>query len=419
MKFFKYFSQYFALLIIIFICKANKSYAQKTTTLLGGGDVNWCLKTVQDGIINNKSSLPHINYGGTTPRLPYLNNPHNRDYLEKRHNKKTLESPKSHERIAIHYHLSFQSDKQKERYPFEKIAPVLRNADVTFINLETPLSDSARWVGAFRTPTSFAKALNWAGIDVASVANNHAGDAGGVGLMNTLAALKNNSIAAVGGGDDLKGATKPVIITKNGITFGFLGYTEFVNEGRSFFALPARKATVPTEKQYFIRPARSGVAPMDPFLIKKDIEKLRGKVDYIILILHGLIENSHLTHAAGRRLYKQFIDDGADIIFGAHPHVTRGIEIYKGHPIIYCSGNFIFGHNHQYWGDNYLVRFFVTKKKINKLEVLPIAGKGQDMSQPYLLKQERAQSLLSKVKYLSKKLGTTLQIKKNIGIINL
>jgi poly-gamma-glutamate synthesis protein (capsule biosynthesis protein) len=409
----------FALTLVLFTYNVHKSYAQQTVTLLGGGDVNWCLKTVEPGIIRNRSTLAHIKYGGTAVRLPFINNPHSRSYLEKRYNKKTLEDPMSHWNIAIHYHLSFHSDKQKERYPFKKIVSTLRKANICFINLETPLSDSARWVGAFRTPTSFAKALRWAGVDVASVANNHAGDAGGLGMMNTLAALKNNGIKSVGGGDNLEDATKPVIIKKNGISFAFLGYTQFVNVGVSAFALPVRKAKVPTERQNFIRPARSGVAPMDPFLIKKDIKALRGKVDYIILILHGLIEDSQITYNAGKNLYKQFIDDGADIIFGAHPHVPRGIEIYKGHPIIYSTGNFIFGHNHQYWGDNYLVRFIVTKKKLKKLEILPIAGKGKDMSQPYLLKGKRAQKLLKKVNYLSKKLGTKLQIKNNIGIINL
>jgi poly-gamma-glutamate synthesis protein (capsule biosynthesis protein) len=413
-----------SMLIVLFTTNTSRGYAQQKVTLLAGGDVNWCLLTVRDGILHNYKLAPGATEGPypKSPkkgiRLPFLNNPHNQDYLEKEYNL-ALESPLSHRNIAIHYHLSFNSDKKKEEYPLKKIAPVLRQADISLIDLETPLSDSARWVGSFRTPTSFAKALKWAGVDVATIANNHALDAGGVGLMNTIAALKHNSIGVAGGGDNLKDATKPVIIRRNGISIGILGYAQFVNEGRSAFALPARKPEEPTTKAYAIRPARSGVAPMDPFLIKKDIKALHGKVDYIVLALHGLAEDNQITYPAARKLYKQFIDDGADIIIGEHPHVPRGVEMYKGHPIIYCSGNFIFGHNHRYWGDNYLVRFVITKKKVEKVEILPIAGKGQDLSQPYLLRGKRAQKLLHTVQYLSKKMGTNMQISNNEGIIDL
>jgi poly-gamma-glutamate synthesis protein (capsule biosynthesis protein) len=324
-----------------------------------------------------------------------------------------------HYKIAIHYNLSFNSDKEAERYPLKKIAPVFRKADICLINLETPLSDSARWIGAFRTPTSFAKALKWSGVDVANIANNHAFDAGGVGLMNTIDALKRNGIRKTGGGNDLADATKPVIIEKNGLTFAFLGYTQFVNEGPSSFAQPQRSVKGNSSRRFYIRPARSGVAPMDPLLIQKDIKEVRDKVDYVILSIHGGIENSQQTSPKERKLFKTFIDDGADIIFGSHPHVPGGIELYKGHPIIYSSGNFIFGHNHTYWMDNYIVRFIIDKKGVQKTEVLPVAGSGKDLSQPYLLKGKRATKLLKNVQELSEILGTTMNIKNDVGIIKM
>src|SRR5699024_11012577 len=140
--------------------------------------------------------------------------------------------------------------------------------------------------------------------------------------------------------------------------------------------------------------ARSGIAPMDPFLIKRNIKEIRDQVDYVFVSFHWSIENSQETHPAARKFAKEIIDAGADIIFGHHPHVPRGIEVYKNNPIIYCPGNFIFGHNHDYWKDNYLTRFEISKDKIEQIEILPIAGNGKDLAQPFLLKGGRADSLL-------------------------
>jgi len=391
---------------------ANAGYAQKKITLVAGGDVEWSRITYQ----------PDIYFDNPTPgdgewiRVPYLNTSKSRNFLSEKYTR-ILEDSESHHKRAIHYDIEVSSEKESNRYPFLNLAPILRGADIAFINLETPLSNNARWKGAFRTPASFASAINWAGIDVANIANNHALDAEGKGLIDTIENLRKNNIGSIGGGTDLEDATKPFIIEKKDIKIAFLGYSQFENSGTSSFAQP--KHPEDSTRIHFYKPARSGIAPMDPFLIKRNIKEIRDQVDFIVVSFHWSIENSQETHPAARKFAKDIIDAGADIILGHHPHVPRGIEVYKNHPIIYCPGNFIFGHNHDYWKDNYLTRFEISKDKIEKVEILPLAGNGQDLAQPFILKGGRADSLLQEVKDLSEKLGTNMKIENNRGVIEI
>jgi poly-gamma-glutamate synthesis protein (capsule biosynthesis protein) len=386
----------------------------KTITLVAGGDVNWCRITNQPDVYFDNPKPGK----GEWMRVPFLDNPHNRAYLRKTYTR-VLPVPSSHYLIAIHYGLHFHSDRAMARYPFRKIAPTLRHADIAFVDLETPLSDTARWQGAFRTPTAFAKGLKWAGIDVATMANNHALDAGDQGIMDTMAALKKAGIGKIGTGVDLEDATKPFIIEKKGIKVAFLGYTQINNIGPSGFALPKKPASLKPPRSYYVKPARSGTAPMDPFLIKKDIKAVRDKADYVVLSLHGGIENSQKTHPAERKFSKMLIDAGADMIIWTHPHVPRGVEVYKGKLIVYDPGNFIFGHSHTYWMDNYLVRITLTENRIKKAEILPVAGRGKDLAQPYLLQGQRAKKLLKDIQTRTQALDTGLRIEGNEGLINL
>jgi poly-gamma-glutamate synthesis protein (capsule biosynthesis protein) len=306
-----------------------------------------------------------------------------------------------HQQI-IRYNLKFASKQEEARYPFVKIKPVLEAADIAFVNLETPLSDTAKKKGAFLAPTAFAAGLKWAGIDVVATANNHALDAGVAGLKDTLTSLSQVSLPAVGSGKDLASARLPFISEKNGIRLGFLAYTMSENSGDSSYA----------------KPNRAGVMPTDLSLIREDIQKLRPKVDYVILSFHWGLNDSKKPPFWVRNLARKSIDAGADIILGHHPHFPQGIEIYQDKPIIYCLGNLIFGHNHPYWTDNFLAKFILTPNQIKSIEILPVAGENQDLAQPFLLKGERAKKILKQIQQRSLALKTKMDIVGDIGVIN-
>lgn len=344
--------------IIVFFVHSSTAIAQPESqiTLLAGGDVEWSRMS--------KESLFH--------------------------------------QQIIRYDLNFASKQEEARYPFQKIKPVLEDADITFVNLESPLSDTAKKKGAFVTPTSFAAALKWTGIDVVSTANNHALDAGVAGLKDTLTSLSKVSLPAIGSGKDLNSARLPFISEKNGIRLGFLAYTMSENSGDSSYA----------------KPNRAGVMPTDLSLIREDIQKLRSKVDYVILSFHWGLNDSKKPPFWVRQLAHKSIDAGADIILGHHPHFPQGIEIYKDKPIIYCLGNFIFGHNHPFWTDNFLAKFILTSNKIKSIKIIPIAGENKDLAQPFVLRGERSQKLLKEVQERTLALKTKMNIVGDIGIIN-
>ena len=131
------------------------------------------------------------------------------------------------------------------------------------------------------------------------------------------------------------------------------------------------------------------------------------------------MENDQNTHPEARKFAHAAIDAGADVILGHHPHVPRGIEVYKEKVIIYSLGNLIFGHNHDYWMNNYLARLTITPGRIEKIEIVPISGKGKDLAQPYVLKGESAHTLLRKIQKLNEELNTKMHIEGDVGVVKL
>jgi len=378
------------------------SISAQEITLIAGGDVEWSrMINKPKYYYDSKSSVDKMRKDGWR-RLSFIASEESKSYMINTYGVDT-DSPKKHHIKSIPLNLEFTTIEEEYAYPFLKIAPILKKADIAFINLETPLSDTARQIGAFRTSPAFAKAIKDAGIDVVSTANNHSLDAEGVGLIETKQVLLANKIEVVGTGFNLEDARKPVIIEKDNIKIAFLAYTYGVNPTRTDIG--------------FAFYNRSGAMPLDPFLIKEDIKRVRQQVDYIVLSFHWGIENKQEIHPAAIEFAHEMIDSGADVILGHHPHVPRGIEIYNGKPIVYSMGNLIFGHTHTNWKDNFLVRITFSKKKISKLEILPVAGEMYDLGQPYSLEGNRAKKLLKEIKSLSKNLNTKLTIKKNIGVI--
>lgn len=369
-------------------------------TLIAGGDVEWSRAVKRPDIYFDRAREDEEK-GGWIP-VPYLASQENAAYLSSLG--APVDTTRGHHRTSIEYGLTFRSPEEEGRHPLLRVAPVLRDADIAFVNLETPLTDRGRHTGAFKTPTSFADALRWAGIDVVSTANNHAMDAEHLGLIDTRDALDRVGIGHVGTGMDLEDARRPHIVERDGIRVAFLGYAQFVNGGAGAFALPDR----------------SGVVPMSPPIIREDIRRVRDQVDYVVVSFHWSIENSQDTHPEDRRFAREVIDAGADVVLGHHPHVPRGVEVYNGKPILYSLGNLIFGHSHDYWVDNYLARLTLTRDRgITQVEILPTAGRAAQLAQPFLLEGEEARRALEDIRTRSAALDTRMEIRGNRGVIRI
>ncbi len=220
--------------------------------------------------------------------------------------------------------------KDDYRWPFEKIADFLKSADLTFANLETPVSSRGVNVGSiysFRSNPKVVQGLNYAGFDIVSVANNHAWDYGREAFGDTLSNLASAGISYVGGGHSEYEAHAGVIKTVGNTSVGFLAYTNL---------LPKSVSAIGDSM---------GVAVLDEEQMVQDIKVMKSRAQLVVVSFHWGEEYHPVHNALQERIAHEAIDAGADLIIGHHPHVVEDIQQYKGKYIVYSLGNFVFDQN--------------------------------------------------------------------------
>jgi poly-gamma-glutamate capsule biosynthesis protein CapA/YwtB (metallophosphatase superfamily) len=402
--------------------------ADNQVTFIFGGDVEWALNARPPTVryrIADPTPYGKVVYGrrdvrdqvtGDWPPIPYVDQGQSGAYLKSLGLKgpsdaSTAESLSYPLLEHEEYTKDYSTDDALLNHPLQRLAPIFHGADLVMVNCEGALSDHGRQVGLNKTPERFAIAMRDAGIGVVNLANNHTFDAEERGFLDTLRALSLAGIGHVGGGMDLADARKPVIVERNGIKIGILGYTQFNNFGESVFAADGRP----------------GIVPMDPFLIKDDIGKLRPQVDYVMVAIHWATSRSAEVSPLNRAFAHELIDAGADVILGHHPPHPKGIEVYHGKVILYAPSNVLRGHNGPALDDGYLARFTLGPKSVEKIEVLPIVGKGQPeghtgpydskLFQPTLMQGADARRLLEDLRTRSAALDTTMAIDGEKGVI--
>lgn len=313
-------------------------------------------------------------------------------------------------RARIQHPLTFADEAERLHHPFLKIAPVLHQADIAFANLEMPLSDRGRLGGlqrdgrdsVFRGPPSFAGVLAWAGIDVVSTANNHALDAGEEGLLDTRASLLAAGVQPVGTGRNLDEARRPAVIERHGVRIAFLAYS-MVDQSRAGYALNTR----------------SGMAPLDPFLVAEDIAAAAGHAHHTVISLHWGIDDQRSFPPSARRLARSLIEAGADVVVGHHPHLPAEVEAYNGGVIFYSLGNFIFGHYRAVWIDNVLAQVTLADGGVAGARIIPISGRGVELAQPAVLEGPPAVALLEDIAARSAGIGTAIAVAGTTGVVDL
>ena len=419
----------FAALSMFLLPQAKPAFAaDNQVVLIFGGDVEWSLNARQPTVryrVADPAPYGKIVYGrrdvrdqvtGDWPPIPYTDQGESAAYL-KSLGLKGPSDASAEESLSYplpggeEYTKDYSTDDALLNYPLARLAPVFHAADLVMVNCEGALSDHGRQVGLNRTPERFAITMRQAGIGLVNLANNHTFDAEERGFLDTLRALSLAGIGHVGGGNDLADARKPVIVERNGIKLGFLGYTQFTNIGESSFAAEGRP----------------GVVPMDPFLIKEDIRRLRPEVDYVLVAIHWATSRSAEVSPENRAFAHDLIDAGADVILGHHPPHPKGIEVYRGKVILYAPSNVLRGHNGPALDDGYLARFTLAPRSVEKVEVLPIVGKGQPeghtgpydskLFQPALMQGANARQLLENLRTRSAALDTAMAIEGEQGVI--
>lgn len=206
----------------------------------------------------------------------------------------------------------------------------MKSADIFMVNEEFPFSEQGKAADkqyTFRSPPSDVHMMKEMGIDIVTLANNHALDFGTAALLDTCSTLEEAGIRYVGAGDSLERAKQLEILETEGKKIGFLGASRVIPTG-SWNAGDDTPGMLTT---------------YDPAILLEEIRQSKEQCDYLVVYVHWGIERNETPEGYQRTMGKQYIDAGADLVIGSHPHVLQGIEYYKGKPIVYSLGNFVFG----------------------------------------------------------------------------
>lgn len=208
----------------------------------------------------------------------------------------------------------------------EFIKPEIQKHDLAFYNQESILGGTSIGLSDypnFNSPQEFGDAMIDAGFNLVSLANNHTMDRGVTAIQNSCDYWKTKDVLTAGSYCSAEDAEEIKIKEKNGIKYTLLAYTYGTNG-----------ITVPSDKPYLVNLYSDELA-------KADIEKVRDKVDLLIVSMHWGTEYRSEPTDEQKREAEYLSNLGVDIIIGTHPHVIEPITYINDTLVIYSLGNFI------------------------------------------------------------------------------
>ena len=231
------------------------------------------------------------------------------------------------------------------------------NADMTVINNEFPFSTRGQQAPdkqyTFRVDPRYVSVLKDMGVDVASLANNHALDYGADALLDTFTTLDDAGIFYVGAGETKERAEEAAFVEAGGRKVGVLSASRVI-----------------PVYEWNVEASRPGLfCTYDSTRLVERIREVELQCDFVVVFVHWGLEKKEYPEAYQRTLAQQYIDAGADLVVGNHSHVPQGIEYYKGVPIVYCLGNYIFNAN---MTDTYALKVTWSVDGDTLLKVIPV-----------------------------------------------
>ena len=209
----------------------------------------------------------------------------------------------------------------------------IQSADYFAVNEEFPFSSRGTQAAdkqyTFRLAPEKVSMFKEMGIDAVTLANNHALDYGTDALLDTCEVLDSAGILHTGAGKNLDEAKQPVVFEKNGQRVALIGATRVIPQA-DWAATNGHPGMLSSYE-----------VSVEPLLAQ--IAECHAAGDKVVVLIHWGIEREEKPQEYQRALAKRYIDAGADLVIGRHPHVLQGIEYYKGKPIFYSLGNFVFG----------------------------------------------------------------------------
>jgi len=202
--------------------------------------------------------------------------------------------------------------------------------DLSLVNCECPVSNlGAKYPGkefSFRGDPKALPAMKAAGVDVANLGNNHAYDYGPAALVDSRKNLLAHGIAPIGAGKNDSEAIRPATFDVKGWRIAVVGFDKVVDPYPQAIAAPGH-------------PGTAGGHDYDAMV--QAVKAAKDDADLVIVVVHWGVELDTRPRSADVALGHRFVDAGADIVFGSHSHRLQPIGVYRGRPIFYSLGNFV------------------------------------------------------------------------------
>lgn len=234
----------------------------------------------------------------------------------------------------------------------------MQTADLCMINQEFPFGVGGTKAPdkqfTFKSDPKYVQALLDMGVDIVTLANNHVLDFGPEVLSQTFETLDNAGIDYVGAGESIERAKAWQSYEINGTSIAILGASRVI-----------------PVVEWNVDNAQPGVfCTYDTTQLVEQIELAEAEHDLVIVAVHWGIEGAEYPEEYQRLMAREYIDAGADLIVGNHPHVIQGVEYYKDTPIVYSLGNYLFNQNNQ---PTAVLKVYVDELQHIRLQMIPIA----------------------------------------------
>lgn len=274
-------------------------------------------------------------------------------------------------------------------YLFDGVKDEIARADLAIAQLENPLRGNptpCTGCVVFVGDEKVAAGLKQTGFDILAFSGNHAGDGGQAGYESTAKLLTENDILFTGMGKGIEEQLKPAIKEVNGKRVGMISADEVA------YFYWSSDPTVYAVNSF--SNASNGILTINQNRISQ-ISKIKAEnqIDYLIIYESWGVEYTNKANTHQVNLAHAFIDNGADLVVASHPHWVQNIEFYKGKPIMYALGNFIFDQTHTLETRQSVVsnlRYYKNELKSIELIPLQVCGYHQtanDLTSRYLQNQ--------------------------------
>lgn len=256
----------------------------------------------------------------------------------------------------------------------------MRRSDICMVNNEFPYSDRGTPIPektfTFRSKPENVNLLHEMGVDVVSLANNHAYDHGEVALLDTFDILETAGVKYVGAGRNLEEASRAVYYEMNGVRIAILAATQIERldtpdtKGATENGAGVLRCFTESELNHFLQV----------------VSETRKTCDILIVFIHWGTENTDILDWAQPYQADLISKAGADMIVGAHPHCLQGLDSVNGVPVIYSLGNYWFNSKPL---DTALLKVVVERDGVKTVQIIPARQENCSTSMLYDSEKQR------------------------------